>query len=198
MANKIKYGLSRVHYAVATIATDGTASYGTVKALPGAVSLSLDPQGDTTPFYADNIAYWTGISNTGYEGDLEVAMLSDDFYKDCLGWQVDGGGVMYENTNASPIHFALMFQFEGDAEATRHVFYNCTATRPNIGSETQGETVEPGTETVTLTATSIHFASIDDDVVKAKATATDNAAAYNAWFSAPYAITATTSSTATT
>ena len=189
MANKIKYGLSHVYYAVATIGTDGTATYASPKALPGAVSLSIDPQGETTPFYADNVAYWTGISNTGYEGDLEVAMLSDDFYKDCLGNIVDPGGVVYENTNASPIHFALMFQFEGDQEPTRHILYNCTAARPNIGSETQGESVEPGTETVSLSATSIHVAALDDDVVKAKANKSTASTAYNAWFTTPYVVT---------
>lgn len=186
MPNKIKYGLKNVYYAVATIAANGSATYAAPKALPGAVSISLDPQGDTTPFYADNVAYWTGIANTGYEGDLEVAMLSDDFYKDVLGHLEDKVGVLYETNNASPIHFALMFQFEGDVEATRHIFYNCTAARPNIGSETQGETVEPGTETVTLTANSIYVPDLDKDVIKAKATNSESPTAYASWFTQPY------------
>ena len=186
MPNKIKYGLKNVYYAVATIAANGSATYTAPKALPGAVSISLDPQGDTTPFYADNVAYWTGIANTGYEGDLEVAMLSDDFYKDVLGNLEDKVGVLYETNNASPIHFALMFQFEGDVEATRHIFYNCTAARPNIGSETQGETVEPGTETVTLTAHSIYVPDLDKDVIKAKATNSESPTAYASWFTQPY------------
>lgn len=186
MPNKIKYGLKNVYYAVATIAANGSATYTAPKALPGAVSISLDPQGDTTPFYADNVAYWTGIANTGYEGDLEVAMLSDDFYKDVLGHLEDKVGVLYETNNASPIHFALMFQFEGDVEATRHIFYNCTAARPNIGSETQGETVEPGTETVTLTANSIYVPDLDKDVIKAKATNSESPTAYASWFTQPY------------
>ena len=114
MPNKIKYGLKNVYYAVATIAANGSATYTAPKALPGAVSISLDPQGDTTPFYADNVAYWTGIANTGYEGDLEVAMLSDDFYKDVLGNLEDKVGVLYETNNASPIHFALRGRRRGD------------------------------------------------------------------------------------
>lgn len=89
MPNKIKYGLKNVYYAVATIAADGSATYETPVAIPGAVSLSMEPQGENSPFYADNIVYWVGTSNTGYEGDLELALVIDAFKKDVLGYQED-------------------------------------------------------------------------------------------------------------
>ena len=79
--NKIKYGIKNVYYAICTLAPNGSATYATPKALPGAVSISLDQQGDTNKFYADNIVYYTSVANNGYEGDLEVAMLTDDFLK---------------------------------------------------------------------------------------------------------------------
>ena len=65
---KIKYGISNCYYAKATIASNGSATYATPVALPGAVNLSLDAQGDTNEFFADNIVYYTSVSNTGYEG----------------------------------------------------------------------------------------------------------------------------------
>ena len=52
--NKVKFGLSNVHIAKIT-EEDGAITYGTPFAMPGAVSLSADPEGETTPFYADNI-----------------------------------------------------------------------------------------------------------------------------------------------
>lgn len=165
--NKIKYGLKNCKYAVATIASNGSATYGTVKDLAGAVSLSLSPQGDTTPFYADNIVYYVSTANNGYEGSLELARIPEDFLKDVLGYSVAANNLVYEEVNAPTVHFALLFQFEGDAKARRHVIYNCVATRPEIASQTKGEAIEPQTETINLTATSIYNAVLDADIVKA-------------------------------
>ena len=188
--NKIKYGIKNVWYAVATIASNGSATYGTPVALPGAVSISLDPQGDTSPFYADNIVYYTSIANNGYEGDLELAKIPDSFMTDILGYGTDGNGAMYEDANAPVVHFALMFQFEGDAHAKRHVLYNCTAARPSISGSTKEESIEPQTETLSITATTIYNASYDKDVVKASVTPTESTQ-YNAWTSAVYQVTTT-------
>lgn len=186
MANKIKYGLKNVYYAIATIAADGSATYSTPVAFPGAVSLSLEPQGENTPFYADNITYWVGAGNNGYQGDLEMAMIIDAFKTDVLGYLTDVKDVFYEDKGAQAIHFALLFQFEGDDKATRHVMYNCTATRPNAAGETVGESVEPQTETITITATSIYNDDVKKDIVKAEAGPTADETTYNGWFGAVY------------
>ena len=85
MANKIKYGIKNVYYAVATLAANNSATYDTPVALPGAVSLTLDPEGDNNIFYADNIAYYTTYANNGYSGSLELALIPDAFRKDVLG-----------------------------------------------------------------------------------------------------------------
>lgn len=188
--NKIKYGLKNVYYAVATIAADGSATYDTPVAFPGAVSLSLDPQGENSPFYADNIVYWVGVANTGYEGDLEIARVIDSFKTDVLGYQTDNKGVLVEDANANAVHFALLFQFEGDVKATRHVMYNCTATRPGANGNTKEDTVEPGTESVTITATTIYNASYDTDIVKAETNEETDTTTYSGWFTAVYTPTA--------
>lgn len=188
--NKIRYGIKNCYYAKATIATAGTATYATPVALEGAVSLSLNAQGDTTKFFADNIVYWTGVSNQGYEGDLELAKIPDVFYTDCLGYIADANGVLVEDANASPAHFALIFQFEGDAHAKRCVMYNCVATRPNVEGNTKEESIAPQTETIPITATTIYNSVLDKDVVKASATP-NQTAQYNSWLSAVYQTTTT-------
>ena len=190
MSNKIKYGLKNVYFALATIASDGTATYTTPVAFPGAVSLSLEPQGENTPFYADNIVYWVGNGNNGYQGDLEVALVPDAFKKTILGEIQDAKAVLVEDMNAPINHFALLFQFEGDSKATKHVFYNCTASRPAAAGSTKGESIEPATETITITATSIHNASLNKDIVKASASESSDSTTYTGWTSAVYLPTA--------
>ena len=190
--NKVKYGIKNVYYAVATIAAGNTATYDTPVAIPGAVSLSLEQQGENEPFYADNIVYYTSIGNSGYEGDLEVALLPDSFRKDVLGEVLDGKNVLFEDVDAPPVHFALLFQFEGDVKATKHVLYNCTCTRPALSSSTKEDSVTPQTESITIKATSIKNATLNKEVVKAKANEDSDATVYAGWTSSVYMATSTT------
>ena len=184
--NKVKYGLKNVHYAVATIGADGSATYGTVKPWPGGVSLSLDAQGGTTKFRADNTNYWIGQSNNGYEGDLETALIPDSFRADVLGEVLDGNGVYVENVDAKTVNFALMFQFEGDQKATRHVLYNCTATRPSVSGNTTDEEIEPQTETITITTGSVYFPNFQGGMNIAKGRCLQGETGYSSFFNSVY------------
>ena len=177
MANKIKYGISKCYFAVATDDGTGALTYGTPVALPGAVSLSLDAQGDMNTFYADNIAYFTSSANNGYQGDLELALIPDSFRTSVLGEVTDTNGLLVEKADASTVEFSLLFQFEGDDKATRHCMYRCVASRPQVNGNTKEESIEPQTETITITA----MPRINDQVVKAKCP--DTSAKYNTWFS---------------
>lgn len=182
MANKIKYGLSRVYYAAATLSTSGAATYATPVQIPGAVSLEMEPSGEANKFYADNIAYATFAANAGYSGDLEVALIPDNFRTTILG-EVTSSNIQYEKAAASTTPFALLFQFEGDDTATRHVFYNCTASRPNVGSKTTEESVDVQTEKITITCGAIYNAKLDANIVKGKCS-DDTQTEYTNWFSA--------------
>lgn len=165
MANKVKYGLKNVYYALATEGTGGALTYATPVAWPGAVNLSMSASGDQSTFRADNSDYWVIASNNGYEGTLETALIPDSFREDVLGEVKDTTtGYVREINTSNTKEFALMFQFEGDDKATRHLFYRCSATRPDVAGQTTEETITPQTETINLRA----LARISDGYVKAR------------------------------
>ena len=148
--NKVKFGLSNVHIAKIT-ENDGVISYGTPFAIPGAVSLTADAEGETTPFYADNIKFYIATSNQGYTGDLEVAMLAREFLTEILGQVEDTNGALFESADDINARFALMGEIDGDAKKRRFVYYDCTATRPSAEMNTTEESKEPQTDTISIT-----------------------------------------------
>lgn len=152
MANKVKFGLKNVHVWPITEASAETVTYGTVIKVPGAVELSLDAAGEDNKFYADDIVYWNQFSNNGYEGDLEIALVPKEYKIEILGDIEDANGVLIESNTARPKNYAMAFEFDGDANQTRHILYNCSSSRPAVASRTKEETVEPVTETLTISA----------------------------------------------
>lgn len=151
MADKVKFGIKNVHYAVLT--DEGTPTYETPVAIPGAVSFSLEASGDTTPFYADNMQYFVTVANNGYTGDLEMALFPQQFLEDVFGYTASTTDkVVTENANIQPKSFALLFEEAGDTSGTKYVLYNCAATRPSRSLATTTETTEPQTQTISVTA----------------------------------------------
>ena len=176
--NKVKYGLKNVHYAIYNSSTD---TYGTPVAVPGAVNLSLSPEGSSYTFYADNVAYYATQSDQGYSGDLEIAVIPDDMRKDVWGWTVNADGVLVEDNQAAVATFALLFQINGDDHNRHCVLYACTAGRPNINGATIGEQAEPQTETISLTAM-----PRGDGIVQAVTTGTTTSTVISGWYSSVY------------
>jgi len=182
MPNKVKYNLKNVHYALLTSgATAATPTYGTPVAIPGAVSLSLDANGEPENFYADGIAYYVINNNMGYDGDLEIALIPESFRTDVLHETLDNNGVLVEDSNSELAPFALLFEFDGDQKHIRHVLYNCSASRPAINGKTNEEAKEVQTETIVIKAT-----PLSNGFVKAKTGNTTGTTAYNGWYSAVY------------
>ena len=66
-----------------------------VYALPGAVSISLEAEGDSSSFAADDDPdFFTMYVNNGYTGSLELTLLSEDYLTKVLGQTKDNKGVM--------------------------------------------------------------------------------------------------------
>ena len=179
--NKVKYNLKNAHYAMLQTSEEGVVSFGTPVALPGAVSISLDANGEPENFYADGTAYYVINNNMGYDGDLELAMIPEDFRVSALNENLDDNKVLIEDANSELNRFALLFEFDGDVKHIRHVLYNCSASRPGIEGKTNEENREVQTETLSIKAT-----PLASGVVKAKTGDSTDAAVYADWYKAVY------------
>lgn len=181
--NKVKFGLSNCYMAVMTEGAGGTISYGSPIAIPGAVNLSLEPQGDTNDFYADNVIYFSSTANQGYEGDLEIAMIPDTIRTAIMGETLDSNGAYIETASDTFKNFAFGFQIDGDATNRKYWYYNCSLTRPTTESGTIEESKEPNTDTLTIKA----MPRLTDKKVRAfMELKDDNATAYNGFFTQVY------------
>lgn len=180
--NKVKFGLKNVHWAKITGYDENEMPiYDEVKRLPGAVDLSLDANGDNENFYADDGVYYVLSNNSGYEGDLEIALITTEFATEILGEKLDAKGVLVESTDAETAEFALFFEFTGDKSKIRHVFYRCAASRPNTESSTVEDSKEVKTETMSLTAS-----SLVNGLVKVKSCEKTDETVYANWYKQPY------------
>lgn len=179
--NKVKFNICNVHYALQSLAEDGTVSFETPVPMPGAVSLALDANGEPSNFYADGYAYYTISNNMGYDGDLELAMVPESFRTDVLKEELDSNKVLVENANVETENFALLFEFDGDIKKIRHVLYNCAASRPSIESQTNEDEIEVKTETLALKAT-----PLANGYVKAKTGDSTTDTVYQNWYDSVY------------
>lgn len=186
--NKIKFGLADVAYALCTETQEPstgkwTTSYGNYKAIPGAVSLSLDPEGEENNFYADDIVYAVLDSNQGYTGSMTFAMLTEEAEKDLLKRTVDANGVVSENAeNSTPPYFAMRFRIQGDVKNRKYVLYRCVLTRPGINAQTKEQSIDPATDEVSFKCTP----RPDDGAVYAHTGDTTSAEILEAWNTSVY------------
>ena len=183
--NKVVYGLKNVHYSKMTIDQTGKVTYAKPTAIKGAVEISLESKADLVSFEADNQVYYSAPGTSSYDGTLTIAKVPDLFLVDILGEVLDAtDGVQTEVDGAKTSNFALLFQFEGDVTGTRHLFYNCSASRPSVASKTGKEI---GTTELGFTASAKPSESANDKaIVKAKTTGSTTTAIYNNWFDAVY------------
>ncbi|WHY76226.1 phage tail protein [Neobacillus sp. WH10] len=181
--NKVQFGIKKAHYAVITEGVDGTYTYGTPVPYPGITALTLDPKGEQTDFFADDILYFTTSSNQGYDATITVAAITEKFRTDVLGETLEATDkVLTEKSDAKPKKIAFMFEFDGDVKATRHVLYNCTVSRPGLSGSTKTTSAEPGTSELKLVAAP----RPSDSIVKRSTTADTTAGVYDAWYTNVY------------
>lgn len=179
--NKVLFGLSNVHIAFQTEAGKWDAP----KPIPGAVNMSIDPEGDQEVFYADNMAYYTSNANAGYTAEFESALIPKDILAKMLGWEVDSNGALVEVADGVPCPFALLFNVNGDQRKRSTVYYNATAGRPSDEWSTSEDTTTVTTSKlpITLTPAVIGGKNVVKSVIEESA---ENKQVYDTFFTKVY------------
>lgn len=167
MTNKIKYGLKNVTVWAIDSEADGVTTYATepIK-IAGAVDLSVSAEGSNDPFYADDVIYYSAFANNGYSGDLEIALVPEEFETEILGYTKDKNGAIIEKMDAKAKNFAMAFEFNGDVNATRHLLYKVSVSRPDLASHTKEDKIAPVTDKLQITATANAEGNIKTKITK--------------------------------
>lgn len=178
-------GSTGVTVGSSTAVAAGATGWGVPTAVPGAVSFTPSAEGKESIFYADNGPYYVVTSNNGYSADLEMALIPDALLAEIMGWLIDDNGALIEISDGTPKSFALLGEISGDAADRRFVYYDCTATRPAKESKTVAESVEPDTDTLSLSILPIEIdgRNVVKGILELSST---NTVAYNGFFDSVY------------
>lgn len=191
----VRFGISNAHYALYTEGVDGAlGTYATPVPMKGATQLTLTPQGNTWTLYADDIAYETGSSNTGYELSVTIAVFGDQAKIDLLGYETDENGVVYESAKAEPASAAFLWEFGGSKVRKRGLLYNVKFNRPTETGNTKADSVDPDTDEITGVAIGRDLTINGETVNVIKASVTNETATasqFANWFDAVYIVGAT-------
>lgn len=181
--NKVKFGCSNVHIAPITETDEtGKPTYLPWIHVPGTVNINMQPTGDSTPFYADNVTYYMTDTNDGYDGEFENAYIPEEIQKAILQFLEDKNGVIYEHVDQESREFAMAWEFVGNERDIRYLFYRCKMQRPNITGTTKQQSVEPQTDQLSFKA----MPRLDTKIVKAQVL--EGSAAYDDWYKKVYEI----------
>ena len=179
MANKVLFGVSKLHVGEYNVSTTGVVTLGTPYALPGTVNISIEADSEEQKFYADNMVYWSSYSDNGLSGEIENAFFPDDFKTRFMNYsQLSNGGIaQIKGKKTKPVYFA--FQAEGDSESRRGIFYNVSLGQITREFSTTEDTTEPATATLPFTVNG------DNATGVVRAAFTEGASAYSTIFTSP-------------
>ncbi len=164
MANKVRFGLSKCYY---SIYNESTGVWAAPVAMPYAQSLSIDRNKTSENVYADNQLIHHIDTLNSISMSLQMSVIEDSVKQAILGHKADSvNSNNVEITNATKVYFALLFQVEGDSENRRKIFFKCTASLGSENYQSTGESTNPVSETLEITAypvTSGNYSVLDQD-----------------------------------
>ena len=155
--SKVLHGLDQFHLAVLTNDSRDGVEYDTPIPVPGAVNVSVQPNTDSTTFFADNGSYAVLNSLGDIDVDMEVADLPLEIQKTIFG-HTEEDGVQFASTEDRAAQLALGFRARISTGGYR--YYWLLKGQPEllpIEHQTDESTSTPQTATLTMKFMPLQF-----------------------------------------
>ena len=152
---KVLFNIKKLQLSpITAINADGLPTYGSPLKVPGTVSLKLDQEGESEPFHADGIAYFTAPASTTYTGSLENAHFTAEVLKSIFAYMEDTNKNLVE-TNEATKEFGAQFACDSDEGEVYFTLYRVSSTKPNINLQTNESKANINPESVNITVSPI-------------------------------------------
>lgn len=179
---KVLFNIKKLQLSPITAISDaGVPTYDNPLLMPGTVSLTLDSEESSDPFYADGEAYYTPTGAETSTGTLENALFTNEVLKAIYAYVEDTNGNMLA-TDGQVKDFGMQFACDSDDGEVYFTFYRVTSTKPGINLTTNAPSATINPQSVNLTASTITLADGKTKITKSYATKT--ATNYNTYFDA--------------
>lgn len=159
MSKKVMFNIKKAQaFPITSLGTNGVPTYGTTKLMmPGMVSISLDVEGSSEPFYADGIVYYTASASTSYTGTIENALLQDEFLTTIFKYFKDSNDNLVE-TDETPQEFGMQFAVDSDDGEVYFTLFRVSAQRPNHNFQTKEDSANINPQSFDITIMPITMA----------------------------------------
>ena len=138
--------------------------------VPGTVSLTMDNESTTDPFYADGVAYYSPAGATSATGTLENALFPDEMLKKIFSYVEDENGNLVE-TDEAPSEFGMQFACDSDEGEVRFTYFRVSASKPGVNLQTSEASATINPQSADITASTVTLSS-GENVLKSHCTKT--------------------------
>ena len=154
---KVWFNIKKLQLSEITAISDaGVPTYAAPIKVPGTVSLQLESDSSSDPFYADGIAYYTPSGSSSTTGTLENALFPNAVLKDIFGYVEDTNGNLVE-TDGAVKEFGMQFACDSDDGEVYFTYFRVNASKPGINLTTNAPSATVNPQSVNLTASAINL-----------------------------------------
>ena len=156
---KVIFNIKKLQFSkIASVSDAGVPTYDSPILVPGTVSLSMETEATTDPFFADGIAYYMPSGATSTTGTLENALFSEGVLKAIYGYIEDSNGNLLE-TDAPVSEFGMQFACDSDEGEVYFTYYRVSSNKPGINLQTSETSATINPQSIEISASTVNLSS---------------------------------------